>query len=184
MDLKEFKEKYPDIAKVLNDEGDKAGYERGFNEGEKAGIEKASEENQEKAKADGAAVERERIKSVQDQLIPGHDDLIQTLMFDGETTGPEAAVKILAKEKELRADVIKDHQVDAPDALPDPPMDNAVKVPDKDSDLPVEERTKKTWDKDPKVRKEFGGDYESYLAYEKANAKGLVKILRGKDAEI
>ena len=52
MDLKEFKEKYPDIAKALNDEGEKSGFDRGFKEGEKAGIEKASEKNQDTAKTE------------------------------------------------------------------------------------------------------------------------------------
>lgn len=182
MDLQEFRTKYPDIAKVLNDEGNKAGYVKGFGDGEKAGIEKASGEIQDTAKATGATVERERIQSVRDQLIPGHEDLVETLMFDGETTGPEAAVKILVAEKKLRADILAKHQADAPDSLPDPSTDEAAKTLDKDSDLPIEERAKAAWDKDSKIRKEFDGDYDSYLAYEKANSKGQIKILRGKDA--
>lgn len=50
MDLQEFKTKYPDITKALSDEGDKAGFDRGFKDGEKIGIEKASGENQGTAK--------------------------------------------------------------------------------------------------------------------------------------
>lgn len=50
MNLEEFKTKYPDITKALVDEGDKAGYVKGFEDGEKAGIEKASKENQDTAK--------------------------------------------------------------------------------------------------------------------------------------
>ena len=46
-----------------------------------------------------------------------------------------------------------------------------------DRKLTVEEQAKIIWDKDPQIRKEFDGDYESYLAYEKAYAKGQVKIL-------
>jgi len=180
MNLEEFKTKYPDIAKALVDEGDKAGYEKGFNDGEKTGIEKASPENQDIAKTEGATAERERIQSVQDQLIPGHEDLIQTLMFDGETTGPEAAVKILVAEKKLRTDTLEQHQKDAPDALPDPSTDKDTKTPDKDSDLPVEERAKAAWDKDPVIRKEFDGDYDAYLAAERAILKGQAKVLGSK----
>ena len=183
MTLEEFKNKYPDIAKSLILEGDAAGYDRGFKDGEAAGIEKASKENQDTAKAAGATQERERIKSVQDQLIPGHETLIRELMFDGNTSGPEAAVKILAAEKKLRTDILVQHQADAPDILPDPSTDNARDIPTKPDDkMPVGERAKAVWDKDPKLRLEFEGDYEAYLAFEKANSKGQVKILRGKDS--
>lgn len=57
MDLKEFKEKYPDIAKALTDEGIEAGHARGLKEGETSGIEKAAKENQDTAKTE----ERDRI---------------------------------------------------------------------------------------------------------------------------
>jgi len=182
MTLEEFKNKYPDIAKSLILEGDAAGYDRGFKDGEAAGIEKTAKENQDTAKAAGATQERERIKSVQDQLIPGHEALIRELMFDGNTSGPEAAVKILAAEKKLRTDTLAQHQIDAPDVLPDPSTDYAQGIPKKpDDNMPVEERAKMAWNKDPKLRMEFQGDYEAYLAFEKANSKGQVKILRSKD---
>jgi len=180
MTLEEFKSKYPDIASALIEEGDAAGYNRGFTDGEKKGAEKATKESQDQAMAQGAQQERERIKSVQDQLISGHEKLIQELMFDGTTTGPEAAVKILAEERKLRKNVITTHWVESPEALPDPSTDKDVDTTEQDKNLPVEERAKKTWDKDAKVRKEFDGDYESYLAWFKANAKGQVKILQGK----
>ena len=47
----------------------------------------------------GAEGERERIKAVEGQFMPGHEKLIAGLKFDGETTGPDAAVKVLAAEK-------------------------------------------------------------------------------------
>jgi hypothetical protein len=52
---------------------------------------------------EGAESERARIQAVQEQSLPGHEALIQTLMFDGKTTGPGAAVQILAAEKEQRS---------------------------------------------------------------------------------
>ena len=52
--------------------------------------------------AAGATAERERIQSVLSQEIPGHTAIIQRLAFDGKTTGPEAAVQVLAAEKTLR----------------------------------------------------------------------------------
>ena len=43
-----------------------------------------------------------RIKDVEAQSLPGHTELIEQLKYDGKTTGPEAAVKILQVEKETR----------------------------------------------------------------------------------
>ncbi len=56
----------------------------------------------EEGKALGATAERERIKAVEAQALPGHAALIEQLKYDGTTTGPEAAVKILQHEKEAR----------------------------------------------------------------------------------
>lgn len=48
----------------------------------------------------GAAAERARILDIESQAMPGHEALIAELKADGKTTGPEAAVKILALEKQ------------------------------------------------------------------------------------
>ena len=74
----------------------------------------------------GAAAERERIAAVRAQAIPGHDALIEQLAFDGKTTGPEAAMAILAAERQLRAA----HQT-AIDAAP--PAVDAALAPDPDA---------------------------------------------------
>ena len=50
-------------------------------------------------RAEGAAAERSRIAEVREQSMPGHEDLIEALAFDGQTTGPQAAVQVLAAEK-------------------------------------------------------------------------------------
>ena len=71
----------------------------------------------------GAAAERDRIQSVRDQLIPGHEALIETLAFDGHTTGPEAAVAVLAAERSLR-----EHHQAAQAAMP-PPVNAALPPP-------------------------------------------------------
>lgn len=72
----------------------------------------------ERGKTDGAAAERERIKAVEAQAVPGHEALIAELKFDGKTTGPEAAVKVLAAEKEKRGKVLSDLKADAPNPVP------------------------------------------------------------------
>jgi capsid assembly protease len=50
-------------------------------------------------RAEGAAAERARILSVREQAMPGHESLIDALAFDGKTSGPEAAVQVLAAER-------------------------------------------------------------------------------------
>ena len=47
----------------------------------------------------GAAAERGRIQAVRASSLPGHEALIETLAFDGSTTGEQAAVKVLAAER-------------------------------------------------------------------------------------
>jgi hypothetical protein len=66
---------------------------------------------------DGAKTERERIQSVEGQLIPGHEKLIAELKFDGKTTGPEAAILIVKAENQKKADKLKDIRKDAPNAI-------------------------------------------------------------------
>jgi hypothetical protein len=83
-----------------------------------------------KGKLSGAESERERIKGVEEQLIPGHEALIASLKYDGKTTGPEAAVQVLKKERELMASRHEDMIADG----------EKVKV--KDANLPALEKVK------------------------------------------
>lgn len=127
--------------------------------------------------AEGAAAERERIKAVLEQCMPGHEALVNRLAFDGQTTGPQAAVAVLAAEKTIRSTALQDLAADgpAPVATPIAPLDGAAVLENKD--LPIEERCKAAWDKDPAVRIEFYGNYDAYAAYRKAEEAGRCKIL-------
>ena len=117
MDINDFKSKYPDLYQAVFNEGSAEGEKKGFDKGAIAGVEKGKAENQDQAKADGAKAERERIQSVETQLIPGHEALIQDMKFDGKTTGEQAAVKILAAEKTLRETVLTKLDKDAPEPV-------------------------------------------------------------------
>ena len=130
-----------------------------------------------KGRAAGAEEERARIMAVKAVSLPGHEGLIDCLMFDGQTTGPEAARLVIEAENAKRVLHLKHHVADAP-----PPVTHAV-APDletpPDAALPLEERCKLAWDRDPKLRAEFGDNFGSYLAFSKADERGRVKILRG-----
>jgi ClpP class serine protease len=157
---------YPELLESIQEEGRAVGREEGRGMGFEDGW------------AKGIEAERGRIKAVKAVSLPGHEGLIERLMFDGTTTGPEAAVLVLAAENGKRTLHLKAIKDDAP-----PPVTHAV-APDlesaaaSDTALPLEERCKRAWDRDPKLRAEFGDRYESYLAFTRAEEKGSVKILR------
>ncbi len=77
-------------------------------------------EMSESARKEGAEAECKRVQDVFAQTLPGHENLIQSLAFDGKTTGPEAAVAILKAEKSARADMAQKLKDDAPDPLQEP----------------------------------------------------------------
>lgn len=155
--LELIKAEHPEIAATLIEEGRQAG----IAEGEKQ----------------GAKRERDRIKAVRDQLISGHEKLVEDLMWDGETTGEQAAIKVLAAEKTARQRALDDQAAEAPDAILQPAVDGPDEV---NPDLPVEEKCKAQWDKDKTLREEFNGDFDAYLAAEKAMAAGRVKTIAKK----
>lgn len=68
------------------------------------------------ATAAGAAAERQRIADVRAQSLTGHEALIDTLAADGKTTGPEAAMAVLAVERTRAAGAAAAHFADAPPA--------------------------------------------------------------------
>lgn len=51
---------------------------------------------------EGATAELTRQQAVRAASLPGHDKLIEQLAMDGKTTGPEAAMAVLAAERGLR----------------------------------------------------------------------------------
>jgi hypothetical protein len=87
-----------------------------------------------KGKGEGESAERERIKAIeaQGEGMPGHEKLIQEMKFDGKTTGPEAAVRLLSAEKAKKASRVADIRADAPAAVPAGTVDPAKPETTKD----------------------------------------------------
>lgn len=128
------------------------------------------------AYAQGCADELARVKGVFAQSTPGHTDLIEKMMFDGESTSGQAAEQVLAADKAGRETALKSMAADAPPPQPQPSTDAAHGGADIEN-LPLEEKSKIKWDDSPDLRAEFGDSFPRYLAFEKADAKGGVKIL-------
>ena len=130
--------------------------------------------------AQGAAAERTRILAVEGQLIPGHEALIASLKADGTSTAGDAAMAVNAAEKQLRITQAAASANDAPKPLAQKPaatgdVDSAGPA----ADAPIEDRAKAAWDKDAKLRAEFGDKFATYLAYAKAHDAGNVRVLSG-----
>lgn len=85
----ELKEKHPDLAQAIAGEA------------------------MAKAKAEGAQGERERIRGVYAAALPGHDDLVEAMAWDGKTTPGEAALAINAAERQAQRAAIKGRKQDA-----------------------------------------------------------------------
>jgi len=85
MTLEELKEKYPDL------------YNSIFNEGKEEGIK----------------AERERIKSIDDLLMPGHEEIINNAKYETGITAEKLAVELIKAEKQRGTDFLEERKIDA-----------------------------------------------------------------------
>ena len=143
MDIETLKAEHPDVFKAVHD----AGFEA------------------------GSAAQLERIKGVYAQTLPGHEALIQTLAFDGKTTGPEAAAAIVAAERKSRQASLDAQREDAPA----PVKPQAEK--EYQQEATGEDAWKAEFEKNEALRAEFGGNLNAFLAFKKAEAKGTIRIM-------
>lgn len=155
--LELIKNEHPDIAKALMAEGAAAA-----NEGQIQ---------------IGAETERARIQAVAAQSIPGHEALIQGMMFDGKSTGGDAAMAVVGAEKQLR--------VNAQTNLAGDTIQPVNTVVPKDPPPPKKKAdgilTEDQFKADADLMAEFDGDFTSYEAFAKADEKGLIRMRGGKE---
>lgn len=122
--------------------------------------------------AAGSTAERERIKDVEAQTVRGHEALIQTLKFDGKTTGAEAAKQVLAAMNQSRAKALATLEGEAPE--PVKPSTGTTQAAASDPNASVEDRAKALWDANAELRKEFAmGGYDAFLALAKRDPEGV-----------
>lgn len=141
--------------------------------------------------AEGAASERTRIQSVKSALIPGHEALIESLMFDGKTSGGDAALQVNAAERLVREKQGAAANSEAPKPAPQaaaPAVDPAVQAQAnaqaeqaRMAALPVEERCKAIWESNTQIRGEFSS-LAAYTALTKAEEAKKVRVLGSKQA--
>ena len=142
-------------------------------------IQEVSSDIKKEAFADGAKHERDRILAIESTTLPGHEDLIAEAKKDGSITAEKLALKIIAAEKSKASDYLansKTSESEMPKIEPniEPESKQKEKI---DANLPIEQKAKILWDKDSKLRSEFGDDFESYHAFAKAEEANQVRIL-------
>lgn len=127
---------------------------------------------------EGAEQERARIQACEAAGLSGHEAIVNAMKYDGHSTGGDVAMAIVQAEQKLRANHLESVRANAPQVVPlaaVPAIEKDDSVIDKSK--PVDQWAKQAWDADEKIRAEFG-DFESYLAFEKAFAAGKVRVAR------
>lgn len=127
------------------------------------------------AHAAGAQAERQRIADVQAQAMPGHEALIAQMAADGQTTGPMAAVAVLAAERARSAEMATRLGRDAPAPVPSAPAPQPG-ADDVSASAPVEERCAALWARDARLHDEFP-TLAAYTAYTRAIEGGRARVL-------
>jgi len=99
MDITELKQKHPDKAQVLIDEGRSAGIEEGKAIGKTDGIEEGRKL--------GSEAERERILGLMDISKPGYEELVKAAILDGKSVAGDLAIAIVKADKERESAMAK-----------------------------------------------------------------------------
>lgn len=124
----------------------------------------------------GAVAERARILACESAGMAGHEALVNTMKFDGKSSAGDIALAIIGAEKTIRSTHLADFKANAPAPVPHAAVPAVEVAEEEDISLPIEDRAKASWDKDAKLRAEFGGNFATYAAYAKAMDSGSVKV--------
>lgn len=136
-------------------------------------------------RAAGAADERNRILQIEAAALPGHDALVARLKADGSVSAGDAALQILAAERQAQANAAAAHQADAPAPVALVPAASVqLSAAERQAQEiqaaaagPVEDRAKVQWESNADLRKEFSS-LSAYTAYLNATESGQSRVFR------
>lgn len=131
----------------------------------------------------GASEERARILAIEAAALPGHEALVATLKADGSVSAGDAALQILAAERQVKASAAAAHRAEAPAPVATVPAstvqptaaEREAAAAQADASAPLEDRAKAAWDKDSKLRAEFSS-LAAYTAYVRASEAGHSRV--------
>ena len=158
---------YPEVAKALADEA----YNQGIADGKNA---------TEEAFQKGIIAERERILAIEKIAIPGHEDLVAKAKADGSMTAENLAMQMVMAEKRRGIIHLASLQTAEKELPPIPEAPATAASETICSEAPLEDRAKAEWNKSAELRREFGNEFEDYVAYKQAEENGSVRILTRK----
>ena len=179
MTLEDLREKHPDLYR--------AAYEEGRTTGTAEAQERIRTEAYAAGKAEGliegATAERERVLGMDEVLIPGHEDLLAECRRDPKCSVADFLERQAKAEQRIRQDELaKITQAAIPPVAhataPTPGTDAGGSAEDS---LPIEQRAKLEWDRSPEIRKEFGENFDAWLAFQKNVAAGRIRIFGRRD---
>ena len=124
---------------------------------------------------DALASERARVTALEDIAFAGNDELLSRAKAEGMTVEAFAIeqAKVHKANQKQYADRIEGDEAALPAVTNDPGPGTATLA----SDAPIEDRARHAWDKDPNLRAEFGGSFDRYLAFARADESGRARIL-------
>lgn len=135
---------------------------------------RAAQEASATAAAEAAAAERARLLAIDDLDPGGHDELVAAAKADGKTTAAELALSIMKAEKAAGSKHLQARENADADAAVPPAKPRTTSA----TTGSIDEQAKAEWEKDAELRAEFRDNFDSYLAFRKAEAKGTARILR------
>ena len=125
----------------------------------------------------GASAERTRLLGLDELAMAGHEALVAAAKADGKTTPEQLALQIVKAERSAGANHLAGRAA-ADTGVAVPPV---AALPQQSAagaaNAPLETRAKAAWDASADLQAEFGGKFDAYLAFEKANASGQARIL-------
>lgn len=145
-----------------------------------AAVPTGADEDAVTARVDEAVtVERTRMAEIDEVAVEGHQALTEQAKSEGWSV-EKYALEVVKADKASGAGHLK--QLASEDAAanvtPLRPAETRQTISGGDDDAADEGALKAAWDKDADLRREFGGNFDAYKAYAKADAQGRVKVLK------
>ncbi len=180
MDLATLRAEHPNLVEALHNEGQEQGQKTGHAEGLKAGQKIGYDEG---FKA-GVETEKGREAKIREFTPPGMEQMASNLIAKGASVSEAMEAMLLQAKVEAAAKLESDKKVKTEKLdqlhLESPAAVDPLKKPDNKlntAGLTADERAKKEWEFDPKLRAEFSGvgGEDAYVAFVVNQEKGLIK---------
>lgn len=126
-----------------------------------------------RAEAREAGVQAERARTVKILARAGLKGVTLELI-QGGAAYETALEQMVSHLDQMKAETLKALGTQSPPVLGTDPV-KIESYAEPSVSAPIETRAKAEWDKDPKLQQEYGGRFETFLAYQRAKEEGRVK---------